>query len=159
IVEDTSVFVSGGSSMRYDFYSGVTQDGGDYYYQRFGCAVAATCSSPTTFAQNSTFYVQFAFRVDQNWVNTNWNNVGSGGTAPKLIIVHPSDATSGQPASCDPIQTVIRSDGRVPQPTAYTACSPGTNLYTGADGATFLDSSSSLLQQGFNAAAPFTGYA
>ena len=157
IVEDTSVFVSGGSSMRYDFYSGVTQDGGDYYYQRFGCAVGATCSSPTTFGQNSTFYIQFAFRADQNWVNTNWNNIGSGGTAPKLIIVHPSDA-NGQPATCDPIQTVIRSDGRVSQPTAYTACSPGTNLYTGSDGATFLDSSSSLLQQGFTAPAPFTGY-
>jgi Bacterial Ig domain/Immunoglobulin I-set domain len=158
IQQDTGVSLSGGSSMRYDFYSGVGQDGQDYYYHRFGCAVGATCTSPTTFGQNSTFYVQFAFRADQNWVNTNWNNVGSGGTAPKLIILHPSDATSGQPATCDPIQTVIRMDGRVSQPTAYTACSPGTNLYTGSDGATFLDSSGSLLQQGFTAPAPFTGY-
>jgi len=156
IVRDTSTYVSGGSSMRFDIKPFVTQDGQDYYYQRFGCAVGVTCSSPTSFGANSTFYIQFAFRADANWVNTFWPPYGNNqDTAPKLMIVHPSDA-SGQPNTCTGTQTVLVNEHGWGIPTGYISCG-AANLYSMPDGVANQGTPVSY-QGGWTAPAPFTGY-
>lgn len=158
IVRDTTNFASGGSSMQVKIPPLITQDGSDYYYARFGCAYGATCTTPTKFGQNSTFYIQFAFRADSNWITTNWPSFGNGqDTAPKLMIVHPSDV-NGQPNTCTGTQTVLSDEHGWAIPTGYISCG-ANNLYVSQaqDGQANQGSAISY-QGGWTAPAPFTGY-
>jgi hypothetical protein len=148
IQRDTSVYLSGGSSARWDIYGNTGPDGEGYWFQTFG----------QTLAQNSTFYIQFAFRPDANWVNTDWTTTGVSGdnTSPKILIAHGVDA-NGQPATCDNVQFVFRNESGWALPDMYSQCG-AINAYTDTGGQSYFEGSSSLFQQGFTAPAPFTGY-
>jgi hypothetical protein len=148
IQRDTSVFLSGGSSARWDIYGNTNEDQEGYWFQTFG----------QTFAQNSTFYIQFAFRADTNWVNTDWTQTGTSGkgTSPKILIAHGVDA-NGQPATCDNVQFVYRNEDGWALPDMYSQCGQ-ISAYTDPGGVNYFEGSTSLYQQGFTAPAPFTGY-
>lgn len=148
IQRDTGVFLSGGSSARWDIYGNTGPDAEGYWFQTFG----------QTFAQSSTFYVQFAFRADTNWVNMDWTTTGPSGdnTSPKILIAHGVDS-SGQPATCDNVQFVFRNESGWALPDMYSQCG-AINAYTDAGGTNYFEGSSSLFQQGFTEPAPFTGY-
>jgi chitodextrinase len=148
IQRDTSVFLSGGSSARWDIYGNTSEDQEGYWFQTFG----------QTFAQNSTFYIQFAFRADTNWVTTDWTQTGTSGkgTSPKILIAHGVDA-NGQPATCDNVQFVYRNENGWALPDMYSQCGQ-ISAYTDPGGVNYFEGSTSLYQQGFTAPAPFAGY-
>ena len=107
-------------------------------------------SNLVNIGQNTTFYVQFAFRADSGWVNTNWTNFGPSGdnTAPKIVIF--DNVTS----SCAQVEiTTHYHDSKVPA--AYTDC--GANSITSSDGTTW-DNNGQYWQQGWLSSSPFTGY-
>ncbi len=149
ILQDTTVYASGGGSARWDIYGNTSDDAEGNWFQTFG----------QTFAENSTFYVQFAFRPDPVWTTLDWTATGepNAGTAPKLIILHGVDDT-GEPVACDAVDIVIHNHDALDLPTAYTACGM-YGVYTAADGLTYNEGGNTLLlQQGFTEPAPFTGY-
>ncbi len=46
-----------------------------------------------SFGANSTFYVQYRFRMDTAMATTNWEDVAMGGSSPKISIFHNAQAT------------------------------------------------------------------
>jgi Bacterial Ig domain/Immunoglobulin domain len=148
ITRDTSVFISGGSSANFLIPAGAGENDTGNWWQFFGQG-----ANNQFFGQNSTFYVQYGFRADATWTSTDWTQFGPAGsnTSPKLSIFHNVHAGS---CAAEEV-TTHNHDGRN-LPAIYTDCgSPSAT--TGADGHTY-DGSDSIWQQGWNVAAPFTGY-
>jgi len=142
-VRDSSVFVSGGSSVRYTWpQNDATDNCCQDYWAFFGDG-----SNNQVFGQNSTFYVQFAFRADSTWATRGWVT----DTYPKLNIIYNSDV-----GSCAANSLVTVNMHAYSLPNMYTSCS-GTELDTQDDGATW-SSGGNWNQSGWTAVAPFTGY-
>lgn len=144
---DTSVFLSGGSSLRMTWpanynSSNCCKD----YWAFFGQA-----NQNQVFGQNSTFYIQYAFRADSNWV-TKWVT----DTYPKLSIIY--NAVNG---SCGNSSLVTVNMHALDLPEMYLSCA-GTPLDTCLDGFTWnstgCGSGEIYGQEGWTALAPFTGY-
>jgi hypothetical protein len=74
-VQDTSVKLSGASSLRFDIPGNSGADMAGNYSTDFGAR----------FAQNSKFYVQFAQRFDSNYTTVNWSSMN---TSPKQMILY-----------------------------------------------------------------------
>lgn len=157
IERDTTNKVSGASSIKWDIYqtgSVSTNDEGGWY-ESFGCPIATTCSNAKiiSFAQNSTFYAQVAFRADTAWATTQWEANPGPATSPKIFILHGSQNGSANSCSAEEI-TNINSGGTAAEQ-AYTDCGLRA-LYTNLDGVT-PDQGGSLpflLQQGFTDPTP-----
>lgn len=142
VQQDTHVSFSGASSARWDIYGNTGENAEGNWLQNF----------PQTFGPNTTFYVQYAFRADPNWVSIDWTKMGPEGsnTAPKLSIFHNHAGT------CAAEEITIHDHNSWTTPTAYSAC--GNEQFTTAlDGVTFTSYPPFLLQQGFTAPPPFTG--
>jgi Bacterial Ig domain len=142
IQQDTSVLVSGGSSARWDIYGNTSDDAEGHYDQQFGS---------TAFNQNSTFYVQYAFRVDPNWL-MNWENVVQ--SSPKIANFY--NSVNG---SCAAEELATNNHNGLGLFQMYSFCG-GQALDTSADGVTPNPNGlgTIIMQQGFTAAAPSTGY-
>jgi hypothetical protein len=142
IQQDASVFLSGGSSARWEIYGKTADNAEGNWVQNF----------PQTFGPGTTFYVQYAFRADHNWVAFDWTSTGQPGTntAPKLSIFHNHNAT------CAAEEITIHNHNSWATPTGYSDC--GNRQFTTAlNGETYTSYPPFLLQQGFTAPAPFTG--
>lgn len=141
VVRDTSVFVSGGSSARWDIYGYTADNAQGNYIQHL----------PYAFGPNSTFYVQFQFRVDSNWL-INWETVVK--SSPKIAIFYNYDG-----GSCAMEEITTNNNGGSGRFQMYGECG-GTGFYTKTDGVTPNpeDLGDWLLQQGYTAPAPFSGY-
>ena len=139
---DPNVSFSGASSARWDIYGKTGENFEGNWLQNFG----------QTFSQNSTFYVQYAFRADPNWTSIDWKKTGSGGgnTAPKLSIFHNHNGT------CAAEEITVHDHNSWTTPTAYSDCG-NKQFITALDGVTYTSKGDFLLQQGFTAPAPFTG--
>ena len=142
VLQDTSVSFSGGSSARWDIYGNTGENAEGNWFQQF----------PQTFGPNSTFYVQYAFRADPNWVSIDWTQTGTPGdnTAPKLSIFHNHVSTCAQE------EITFHDHNSWTTPTGYSDCG-AYHFSTALDGVTYTESTPYLLQQGFTAPAPFTG--
>lgn len=149
ISRDTTVFVSGGSSANFLIPASAGENDTGNWWSFFGQG-----SSNQYFGPNSTFYVQYAFRADAAWTSTNWTNYGANGdnTAPKLSIFH--NVTAG---SCAQEEITTHNHNAFDMPTVYTDCG-STSAYTDSGGTNYNEGGTFLFQQGFTAAAPFTGY-
>lgn len=145
-VLDTTNFVSGGGSAHCPIAANFGDDNPcEDYWAMFG--QGANLVNKGT---SSTFYVQFAFRADASWVNTNWTNFGPAGdnTAPKLVIF------DNVQSSCDVTEiTTHYHDSLIPA--SYTDC--GGQSVTTEDGTTWNDDGD-YWQSGWLSPAPFTGY-
>jgi len=142
VQRDTTTSFSGASSARWDIYGNTGENSEGNWLQNF----------PRIFGSNSTFYVQYAFRADSNWVNFDWTSTGEPGknTAPKLSIFHNHAGT------CAGEEITIHDHNAWATPTAYSDC--GEDQFTTAlDGKTYASRGDILLQQGFTEPAPFTG--
>jgi len=142
VQQDMTIAFSGASSARWDIYGKTSENAEGNWFQLF----------PQTFGENSTFYVQYAFRADPNWVSFDWTQTGPHGdnTAPKISIFH------NHVASCAAEEITIHDHNSWSTPTGYTDC--GANqLTTKLDGVTYTSKGDFLIQQGFTAPAPFTG--
>jgi hypothetical protein len=142
VQQDTSNSFSGASSARWDIYGKTGENAEANWLQNF----------PRTFGADSTFYVQYAFRADPNWVAFDWTNTGEPGknTAPKLSIFHNHAAT------CAAEEITVHDHNAWATPTAYSDC--GADQFTTTlDGKTYTSKGDFLLQQGFTEPAPFTG--
>jgi hypothetical protein len=150
IHRDTTTFLSGGASANFLIpASSGTNDTGNYW-SYFGQG-----SANQAFGQNSVFYVQFGFRADSAWTGTNWTQYGASGdnTAPKIVIFHNNVA-----GSCAQEEITTHDHDAWDMPTVYTDCG-GASAYTSTDGTNYNESGSILMmQQGFTASAPLTGY-
>ncbi len=140
--QDTSIKVSGKSSYRMEIPGNSGERPAGNWVQHFGRA----------FGPGSTFYVQFAFRADSNWL-MNWNAIV--GSWPKLSIFH--NSTGGTCAMEDIVLSNLRGTGA---PTMYGECG-GTSFSTYLDGLTPDPKNNTpyLIQQGFTDPPPTTGYA
>jgi hypothetical protein len=145
---DTSVFLSGGGSIRLTW---PTNDNTDNccqdFYSFFGQG-----SKNVQFNQNSDFYVQFGFRADATWTTRGWETDGSW---PKLFVIH--NLAGG---SCDNMSLVNVNFRTYNVLQMYTSCS-GVNLTTCADGlnwSTGCATGDIYSQQGWTEPAPFIGY-
>jgi len=127
IVQDTTVFASGGGSLHFpikanDGTGATVRD--DNWLQTFCSAHPPAPCSPTVFGPNSTFYVQFRYRVDAGYANTNWENCC--GTSPKIADFAYHNQNCGQ--------TEITTNNRngTDAPMMYTNCGSGTygGIYT-----------------------------
>lgn len=151
LTRDTSVFLSGGASANFFIPVGAGVNGPGANLWAFFGQVAAT----QTFGQNSTFYVQYAFRADGGWTSTDWTQYGGSGqnTAPKLSIFH--NVIAG---SCAEEEITVHNHNAHNLPTVYSECG-SRQAITSTDGSTYNESGSFLyFQQGWTIAAPFTGY-
>lgn len=103
-VQDTSVALSGGSSLKFIINGQTSSNMAGSLRQYFG----------RSFGNNSTFYVQFALRYDPNLVNINWYQ--QMGTGWKSVIFH------GPNATCSDVEltTVIYYDSKFQH--MYTDC-------------------------------------
>jgi hypothetical protein len=140
--QDTSIKASGKSSYRMEIPGKSGERPAGNWVQHFGKA----------FGPGSTFYVQFAFRADSNWL-MNWNTIV--GSYPKLSIFH--NSTAGTCAIEDIVTSNLRAGGA---PTMYGECGV-TSFSTHLDGLTPDPKTNTpyLIQQGFTDPPPTTGYA
>lgn len=141
-LRDTSIKASGQSSFRMEIPGNSGERPAGNWAQHFGRA----------FGPGSTFYVQYAFRADSNWL-MNWNAIV--GSWPKLSIIH--NWAAGTCAIEDLVVSNLRASG---VPTMYGECG-GTTFSTRLDGVTPDPKNDTpyLIQQGFTDPAPTTGYA
>ena len=151
VKRDTTTFLSGGSSANFSIPSGAGVNGpGANWWAFFGQG-----TKNKRFGNNTTFYVQFAFRADSAWTSTNWTKYGCPGckTAPKIAIFH--SVNSG---ACASQEITTHNHNAMNLPTIYTECG-NRAAYTGADGMDYSEGGPEIyLQQGWKAPAPFTGY-
>ena len=150
LTRDTSVFVSGGSSANFFIPAGAGENDTGNFWAFFGQGV-----KNQIFGQNSTFYVQYAFRADSSWTSTDWTQFGGSGsnTSPKLSIFH--NVIAG---SCAEEEITVHNHNGKDLPTIYTECG-GRQAITDSDGSIYNENGSLLyFQQGWTVAAPFTGY-
>jgi len=150
LTRDTSVFISGGSSANFFIPAGAGENSTGNFWSFFGQG-----ANNKFFGQNTTFYVQYAFRADAAWTSTNWTQFGGSGqnTAPKLSIFHNSIA-----GSCAEEEITTHNHNGRDLPTIYTECG-ARSAVTGSDGATYNEGGPLLyFQQGWTVPAPFTGY-
>jgi hypothetical protein len=139
---DSSIKASGASSYRMEIPSKGGQRPAGNWAQHFGKA----------FGPGSTFYVQYAFRADANWL-MNWDVVV--GSWPKLSIFH--NWSGGTCAIEEITVSDLRGSG---VPTMYGECG-ATVFATYLDGRTPDPKTNTpfLIQQGFTDPAPTTGWA
>jgi hypothetical protein len=137
IVQDTSMFVSGGGSLHYpikanDGRGATVRD--DNWLQTFCSAHPPAPCTPTVFGQNSSFYVQFRYRVDAGYANTNWEDPVNGGSSPKIADFAYHNSNCGQ--------TEITTNNRngTDKPMMYTSCgargffvNPGTTTWNASN--------------------------
>src|SRR5438309_10878201 len=111
-------------------------------------------ASNQKFGQNSTFYVQYAFRADATWTATDWTQYGPSGnnTAPKLVIFHNNLA-----GSCAQEEITTHNHDSKNLPTIYSDCGASSPT-TGSGRGTYSDRGDRLLlfQQGLTLAGPST---
>ena len=151
ISRDTINYLSGGSSANFFIPPGAGENDTGNFWMYFG-----QNSANQAFGQNSTFYVQYAFRADATWTGTDWTQYGPSGdnTAPKLVIFHNNVA-----GSCAQEEITTHNHDSKNLPTIYSDCG-ASSATTGIGGVNYSSTGDSLLlfQQGFTLAAPFTGY-
>jgi hypothetical protein len=100
---DTTITASGAGALRYEI-DGLTSAGGaGYWLQAMG----------QSFRENSTFYVQYRFRVDTNFTTINWTSF-SGGV--KQSIFHQAGH------SCASIELTTQRIESPNLPIMYTDC-------------------------------------
>jgi hypothetical protein len=104
-VQDTSIKVSGNSSLRFNIVGLTPADVAGNFQWNFG----------KNFSQNSTFYVQFQARFDDVFVNTNWDSTAQ--TSPKLVDFYDGN---GMPCANIELTTVEYYGGGIP--TMYSEC-------------------------------------
>jgi Bacterial Ig domain/IPT/TIG domain len=119
IVQDTSTYASGGGSLHFpikaDDGTGATVRD-DNWLQTFCSAHPPAPCTPTVFGQNSTFYVQFRYRVDTAYATTNWEDPVNGGSSPKIadFAYHSS--------SCGQTEITTNNRNGTDKPMMYTGC-------------------------------------
>lgn len=125
IVQDTSVYASGGGSLKFPIKANAGQGASvldNNWLQTFCSAHPPNACTPTVFQQNSDFYIQFRYRVDSNYVNTNWELPQNGGSSPKIAdIAHHS-------SSCGQTELTLNNRGGTAMPMMYGACG-GYGMY------------------------------
>lgn len=123
IVQDTTIKASGRGSLKFpikanDGTGSTVRD--DNWLLNFG----------KTFGENSTFYVQFRYRVDTAYVTTNWEDPANGASSPKIadFAYHNS--------SCGQTEITTNNRGGTAMPMMYTSCgargffvNPGTTTW------------------------------
>jgi len=144
---DKTVFLSGGASAKFTWATNTNADNCCLnYWGYFGQG-----ANNQRFNQNSSFYVQYAFRPDSAWVthfNADWQN-----TWPKLSIFHSTNA-----GSCAMMEVTTINVHSLNVPQMYTNCG-GDSVVTGSDGVTWANSTGNPYgQQGWTDSSPFTGY-
>lgn len=129
IVQDTSVFTSGGGSLHFpikvnDGTGPTVRD--DNWLQTFCSAHPPAPCSPTVFGPNSTFYVQFRYRVDAGYANTNWEDSTNGASSPKIADF------SYHNSNCGATEITTNNRNGTGRPMMYTNCGSGTygGIYT-----------------------------
>jgi hypothetical protein len=123
IVQDTTIKASGAGSLRFPIKASdgtgptVRDDNWLLNFQR-------------TFGEHSTFYVQFRYRVDEAYVNTDWEEPKNGGSSPKIADFAYHSSSCGQTE----ITTNNRNGSAMPM--MYTSCGgrgffvdPGTTVW------------------------------
>jgi hypothetical protein len=133
IVQDTSIYASGGGALHFpikaDDGTGATVRD-DNWLQTFCSAHPPAPCTPTVFGQNSTFYVQFRYRVDTAYATTNWEDPVNGGSSPKIadFAYHSS--------SCGQTEITTNNRNGTDKPMMYTGCGargffvdPGTTTW------------------------------
>jgi chitodextrinase len=154
IKQDTSVFASGGGSLHFPIKA---NDGSgptvrdDNWLQTFCSAHPPAGCTPTVFAQNSTFYVQFRYRVDAGYASTNWEDPANGGSSPKIADF------ANHTSSCGQTEITTNNRNGSDMPMMYTSC--GARGFFVTPGTTNWNSSTPpyLWENGYyNCAYPFT---
>ena len=127
IVQDTAIKASGNGSLRFpikanDGNGSTVRD--DNWLLNFG----------QTFAENSTFYVQFRYRVDAGYANTNWEDPINGGSSPKIADF------ANHSSSCGQTEITTNNRGGTAMPMMYTSCggrgffvNPGTTFWNNSN--------------------------
>lgn len=109
VTMDTTVVASGNGSARFFIPANDTTTGpqvSGYWLQRMG----------RMFGAQSTFYVQYRFRMDTAMKSTDWSDPANGGSSPKMAIFHNIGATCGH-------EELTTSNGRGSgRPSVYTDC-------------------------------------
>jgi hypothetical protein len=135
IVQDTSIFASGGGSLHYpikanDGTGPTVRD--DNWLQNLCIAHPPASCNGMTFGQNSTFYVQFRYRVDANYASTDWEATQNGGSSPKIADF------AAVTESCGNTEITTNNRNAMDMPMIYKDCGgniisalPGTTTYPG----------------------------
>jgi len=122
IVQDTTTYASGGGALKFPIKANDGSNGSsvrsDNWLQLF-CQSTPPNSSCTrqVFGPHTTFYVQFRYRIDDNFANTDWENCC--GSSPKT-----ADFASFN-SSCGQTELTTNMRGGVPNPMMYTNCGSG----------------------------------
>ena len=104
-IQDTSTKASGASSLRFDIPGLTGSDPAGNFAKNFG----------QTFGQNSTFYVQWRQRFDDNMLNINWYQLMN--TSFKQVVMY---SLSGTPCANIELTTVNVYSTGIPE--IYSEC-------------------------------------
>jgi hypothetical protein len=123
VVQDTSIVSSGAGSLKFPI---AANDGNnpntvrqDNWVQLFcGAHPPASCTRQV-FGPHTTFYVQFRYRVDSNYVNTDWEANQNGGSSPKIADIASFNSSCGQ------TELTTNNRGATGRPMMYTNCGSG----------------------------------
>jgi chitodextrinase len=115
-LRDTSIYASGGSSLRFRVPANSSSDSSGYFLVRF----------PQTFGEGQDWYVQFRQRFSPELLNTDY--AGSGGFK-QHIFWHVSGG-----GSCTDVQLVTQNVDQSGYPRMYTSCGGRGAYITDQDG-------------------------
>jgi hypothetical protein len=152
-IRDTTIFLSGGSSAKFHIPANAGVNCCANWFAYFGQG-----AKNQHFNENSTFYVQYAFRADSTWTSTNWTS-DAGSTWPKLSIFHSLlQGFGGVPGSCASMEITTVNIHVKDVLNMYTECG-ARQLETSSDGITYNENGAGPYgQQGWTEPPPFTGY-
>jgi hypothetical protein len=135
---DTSVYASGGGSLKFTIPSLASSNPDGYWRQLFQSSLSAGPGTAQVFAQNSTFYVQYRQRFSPEFVT----NVASasGGTTWKQSIISNDQSTCGNEeltAVSHPTGSPINGTTNLIFPVMYSQCGQD-NFYVDLGNGDFL---------------------
>ena len=129
---DTAITASGSGSLRFEINGKTSANSAGFWRQAFG----------KSFGPNSTFFVQFRFRISPEMVNQDWGDP-SGNTSWKIAIFH------YLPKTCGSVELTTTNVGLDGLPIMYTDCG-SRGLFTNAGTPPYLKQQGDTPKSGYN---------
>jgi hypothetical protein len=140
---DTTVFASGGGSLKFTIPSLGAANSAGYWRQLFTSNLAAGPTAAQMFSQNSTLYVQFRQRFSPEFLSNVWPAGGGGTTYWKQEIM------SNDSSTCGNVELTTVNDNNAGYPMMYSQC--GADVFqVSIPGSDFLNEQGSTSTTGYN---------
>jgi hypothetical protein len=139
IVQDTSIYASGGGSLKFPMTANGAPVQDNNWLQTFCSAHPPGSCTPTVFQQNSDFYIQFRYMVDSGYLQ-DWE--ACCGSSPKIFDV------AHHTSSCGQTELTVNNRNGTGMPMAYGDCG-GYGMYVDTSSGLFSQNTPYNFQSGY----------